>query len=95
MNKETIIRAWKDADFRSSLTAGELAALPPSPAGAVALDEVDLDQVGGASPTWYIVVLSLGCCDGMTGSMACPSGTPNCGPTMTAADGSTCGFSCK
>jgi mersacidin/lichenicidin family type 2 lantibiotic len=95
MTKETIIRAWKDAEFRNSLTASELSLLPPSPAGVVALDEVDLGQVGGAGPTWYVVVFSLGCCDGLTGSQACPSGNQSCGPTNTAADGSTCGFSCK
>ncbi len=33
MNAETIIRAWKDPEFRASLTSEQLAALPESPSG--------------------------------------------------------------
>jgi mersacidin/lichenicidin family type 2 lantibiotic len=34
MNKNLIIRAWKDPEFRTRLTKAERAALPASPAGA-------------------------------------------------------------
>lgn len=37
MSTTEIIRAWSDLDYRSSLPAGALAALPPHPAGS--LDE--------------------------------------------------------
>ncbi|WP_375773523.1 mersacidin/lichenicidin family type 2 lantibiotic [Archangium gephyra] len=50
MKKETIIRAWRDPEFRESLTSEERAALPECPAGQsiTDLDEGDLaSAVGG------------------------------------------------
>jgi mersacidin/lichenicidin family type 2 lantibiotic len=50
MKKELIIRAWKDPEFRASLTAEERAALPESPSGRsmTELDEAELlGAVGG------------------------------------------------
>jgi mersacidin/lichenicidin family type 2 lantibiotic len=51
MNAETIIRAWKDPEFRASLTSEQRQALPESPSGRplTELNEDDLeDAVGGA-----------------------------------------------
>ena len=51
MKRETIVRAWKDPEFRAGLTSEERSALPESPAGEAftELDEHDLaDAVGGA-----------------------------------------------
>ena len=51
MKKETIIRAWRDPEFRESLTAEERAALPECPAGQfiTELDEGELaTAMGGA-----------------------------------------------
>ncbi|WNG52043.1 mersacidin/lichenicidin family type 2 lantibiotic [Archangium minus] len=42
MKKERIIRAWKDAAFRASLTLEERAELPENPSGE-ALAELDED----------------------------------------------------
>ena len=53
MKKNDIIRAWKDEEFRSALSADELAALPENPAGAVELDDADLDTAGGNDLTPY------------------------------------------
>ena len=39
MNTMNLIRAWKDAEFRATLSAEELAALPQHPAGLVELPE--------------------------------------------------------
>jgi mersacidin/lichenicidin family type 2 lantibiotic len=50
MKAETIIRAWKDPQFRASLTSEERAALPELPSGrpVTELDEGELvDAVGG------------------------------------------------
>jgi len=47
MNAFDIIRAWKDEAYRASLTASQLAALPPNPAGMVEFAETDLDLVVG------------------------------------------------
>ena len=51
MKKETIIRAWRDPEFRESLTSEERSALPECPAGQAIteLDEEALARaVGGA-----------------------------------------------
>ncbi len=54
MSIEKIIRAWKDADYRESLSAEERAALPEHPAGPIALTDEDLGQVaGGWVPLTY------------------------------------------
>jgi mersacidin/lichenicidin family type 2 lantibiotic len=41
MSLNDIIRAWKDADYRSSLSAAELAQLPQHPAGQIDLDDIE------------------------------------------------------
>jgi mersacidin/lichenicidin family type 2 lantibiotic len=43
-----VIRAWKDAEYRESLSAEERAALPNHPAGLVDLSEAELELVRGA-----------------------------------------------
>ena len=53
MNPETIIRAWKDPEFRARLTPEQLQALPDNPSGKPAseLGEDELvDVVGGLRP---------------------------------------------
>jgi mersacidin/lichenicidin family type 2 lantibiotic len=53
MSSEKIIRAWKDLEYRLSLSAAERAQLPDHPAGLVALTEKELSPVdGGTAPTW-------------------------------------------
>jgi mersacidin/lichenicidin family type 2 lantibiotic len=47
MCKKTIVRAWKDAEFRASLSEAERAALPANPAGEAELTEAELKQVTG------------------------------------------------
>jgi mersacidin/lichenicidin family type 2 lantibiotic len=59
MSQNDVIRSWKDAKFRNSLSANELANLPENPAGAVELNTEDLVMVnGGATLAMY----SYGCC---------------------------------
>jgi mersacidin/lichenicidin family type 2 lantibiotic len=48
MSSEQIIKAWKDAEHRESLSDGERAQLPASPVGPVELADGELDQVAGA-----------------------------------------------
>jgi mersacidin/lichenicidin family type 2 lantibiotic len=45
--KFDIIRAWKDASYRNSLSAEELALLPSNPAGEIELTDADLEAVNG------------------------------------------------
>jgi mersacidin/lichenicidin family type 2 lantibiotic len=44
-----VIRAWKDADYRESLSAEDRAALPNHPAGLVDLSDIELELVRGAA----------------------------------------------
>ena len=48
MPEPDIIRAWKDPDYRASLSGSKLAQLPKNPAGMVELTDADLLGVGGA-----------------------------------------------
>ena len=43
-----VIRAWKDADYRESLSAEDRAALPNHPSGLVDLSDAELELVRGA-----------------------------------------------
>jgi mersacidin/lichenicidin family type 2 lantibiotic len=49
MNKDMIIRAWKDPEYRASLTREQRAALPDNPSGAALpeLNEAELGRVQG------------------------------------------------
>lgn len=47
MSYQTIIRAWKDEEFRLSLSETELAQLPAHPAGVIELADWELDAVVG------------------------------------------------
>jgi mersacidin/lichenicidin family type 2 lantibiotic len=49
MSIENIIRAWKDEDFRATLSAAQRKLLPENPAGDIQLSDADLRGiVGGA-----------------------------------------------
>jgi mersacidin/lichenicidin family type 2 lantibiotic len=51
LNVQEIIRAWKDKQFRESLSEEQRAQLPANPAGLVEIDDEQLVQVaGGAIP---------------------------------------------
>ena len=45
MSNAHIIRAWKDAKYRASLSQEQLAALPANPAGNVEISDEDLGKV--------------------------------------------------
>ena len=47
MSVENIIRAWKDEDFRHSLSAAERARLAEHPAGLIDLTAAELDALTG------------------------------------------------
>jgi len=44
-----IVRAWKDAAYRQSLSAQEQAMLPANPAGEIELTDVELEVAFGAT----------------------------------------------
>jgi len=53
MSKSNVIRAWKDPNYRKSLTAAEQSALPVNPAGVIELTDEELAGVsaGLVKPT--------------------------------------------
>lgn len=72
MSMDNIIRAWKDEEYRLSLSGDERALLPESPAGTVTLPDSALDSVGGGFETypvgtagccWYITVWGVTFCE--------------------------------
>ena len=69
MKNADTVRAWKDEDYRLGLSAEELADVPNSPAGAIELADLDLEDVAGGKTE---LMWSLGCCPGFTrGTCAC------------------------
>ena len=48
MTKKNIIRAWKDAEYRKSLSESERASLPAHPAGLIELGDASLNDATGA-----------------------------------------------
>lgn len=51
MSEKDIIRAWKDEEFRNSLSEAERAALPAHPAGLVEIRDEALEAVAGGTAT--------------------------------------------
>lgn len=51
MSKIDIVRAWKDEEYRLSLSEAERASLPANPAGAVELTDGELSTVAGGITT--------------------------------------------
>lgn len=52
MSHEDIIRAWKDEEYRNSLSEEQRAHLPENPAGMVELPDTDMERIaGGANQT--------------------------------------------
>jgi mersacidin/lichenicidin family type 2 lantibiotic len=62
MSHVNVVRAWKDEEYRLSLTDAERAQLPENPAGFLELSETDLHQVSGgdfvvpATPVLYYTI---------------------------------------
>lgn len=82
MSIQDIIRAWKDADYRDSLSDAQRALLPAHPGGLIELSDKELGGVGGALPpaetqdpscnwTEFYWCGSLGTCGTGTGYFGC------------------------
>ena len=48
LSSEDVIRAWKDEEFRQSLSDAQRAQLPDHPAGAIEMSDLDVDGSWGA-----------------------------------------------
>lgn len=53
LNGVDVVRAWKDADYRSSLTSEQRDALPPTPANLDELSDEELEEVAGGVVVTY------------------------------------------
>ncbi|GAB3878750.1 mersacidin/lichenicidin family type 2 lantibiotic [Kibdelosporangium lantanae] len=70
------IKAWKDPEYRASLTGADRAGIAENPAGPSRLSLTDLDAVNGGTPTtvWcFTITVSIAACGGTkaVGSIGC------------------------
>jgi mersacidin/lichenicidin family type 2 lantibiotic len=65
MSYKDIIRAWKDAEYRDSLTEAQRSQIPDNPAGLIELSAAELHGIVGGRRA----DTDLGCC---TGDYVCP-----------------------
>jgi mersacidin/lichenicidin family type 2 lantibiotic len=49
MSQQNVIRAWKDPEYRASLSDAQRAMLPENPAGMVELEPAELNRVEGGA----------------------------------------------
>jgi len=52
MSNNDIIRAWKDEDYRNSLSAEQRSQLPENPAGMIELPDEESDALSGGGLVW-------------------------------------------
>ena len=65
MSRPDVIRAWKDVEYRASLSATEIEMLPAHPAGPVEISDADLGGVAGGSiddPIGPIIIVTIDFC---------------------------------
>jgi mersacidin/lichenicidin family type 2 lantibiotic len=86
MSNLNVIRAWKDAKYRRSLSAAELAELPENPAGLVELTDSELRKAGGFGGGVALETTAVTCTATLGG--CCPNGTT--AATCTATFGACC-----
>ena len=80
-----VVRAWKDAKYRRSLTDEQRAMLPANPAGPVELSDDELKMAGGlASGVGPVLTTALTCTMySFLGWKACGCGIGTTAPTCT------------
>lgn len=79
MKRETIVRAWKDPEFRARLSAEQRAFLPDSPSGKplTELDDAELQEITGGR-----LLDELGPSTGCTGPVRATCGIVMCVPEL-------------
>ncbi|MGB8857764.1 MAG: mersacidin/lichenicidin family type 2 lantibiotic [Ilumatobacteraceae bacterium] len=65
------IRVWKDAAYRKSLSAAQLAGVPAHPAGGIELSDTELDAVTGGMMKRSDLSSLLSTCTSGTESCCC------------------------
>lgn len=70
MKNKDIIRAWKDEEYRQSLSDAERAMLPINPAGMIELTDAELGSAAGGTEELDLMRTggagTLGCCTWVT-----------------------------
>ena len=71
MSNFDIIRAWKDEDYRNSLTEEQKNQLPENPAGVIDMSDKEMESLNGASfASWLCNCVNIsrvmGCKRGFT-----------------------------
>jgi mersacidin/lichenicidin family type 2 lantibiotic len=79
MSNVDVIRAWKDEEYRLSLSDAERAALPANPAGLIELAETDLEGVAGGRRRPPTTKPGSGCGTGKGTGGNCTKCKPVCG----------------
>ncbi|MEV4417477.1 mersacidin/lichenicidin family type 2 lantibiotic [Catellatospora sp. NPDC049609] len=85
-----IVKAWKDPDYRATLSEEQLAGLPVHPCGVVDLGDEVLAHIAGATTEG---LMTIGCCGGFTArETPCGSCRNTCNnyTCQTCAGQSTC-----
>ena len=59
MSNEDIIRAWKNQEFRNSLSKEQRSQLPENPAGLIELSDTEMETVAGGL---FVVTIDLSIC---------------------------------
>jgi len=84
MSDFDVVRAWKDAKYRRSLSPQQLARLPANPAGLVELTDSELKTAGGLSGGGGIQTTAPNCTlYSFAGWKACGCGIGTTAPTCT------------
>jgi mersacidin/lichenicidin family type 2 lantibiotic len=84
MSPQTIVHAWKDESYRSSLSEAEKAALPANPAGVIEFSAAKSDQAG-------IILWTLNCSSICTAS-DCPHLTEACSSGCSSGSTACCPY---
>lgn len=66
MSKVDIVRAWRDEEYRMSLSAEQLSILPESPAGSIDVSEAQNLKGGEPTDTMYTMF-----CDSICAVFSC------------------------
>jgi mersacidin/lichenicidin family type 2 lantibiotic len=61
MSNEAMIRAWKDTEYRESLSQEQRSQLSANPAGLIELSDAELSDASGGIPWTIIVISALAC----------------------------------
>ncbi len=61
MNNVDVVRAWKDEEYRLSLSDAERAQMPEHPAGLIELQDAELDNAAGGT-VWITCTHSVFFC---------------------------------